>query len=496
MKLSRRKALEAAAAIAACSSLSSCESIYSEVSKNLGTRIPEKVAVPAGEAIDPFFHFLSRASYGPWVGDVQKLREKGIEKWLEEQLEPEKINDIACEVRARRFETIHLNEGACFDFKRESLRQDILRHTLLRAIYSQRQLLEVMSGFWTDHLNISLDKGDCIYYKASDDRRVVRQNALRHFKPMILSSAKSPAMLEYLDGKENKIKPSGVPNENYARELLELHTLGVHGGYCQKDVYELARCLTGWTLPGESERGKVQFVADLHDNGEKHLLGKTVPAGGGEKDLATAVDIIFSHPNCARYVAGKITNHFVSQPSDNLLKAAVSSFEKHPDGDIQATLKTVLLSPEFMADRGTKIKRPFNFIVSLLRSLGADTHAHNDLLEYLQRMGQMPFQYPTPDGYPEDPDFWMGTLLWRWKFALACCSAEIESVSLDFESFFSSLGFSENDKAIASKAFAHFIGRDPDATELSALNSYSADRRVQRKDLISLVLCSPAFQRY
>lgn len=498
MKLSRRKALEAAAAMVASSSLTSCESIYSEVSRNLGAKIPERVVVPVGESIDPYFHFLSRAAYGPWIGDTQKLRELGFEKWLDEQLEPQKIKDFACAVRARRFETVHLSEGACFDFKRESLRRDIMRHTLLRAIYSQRQVQEVMVGFWTDHLNISLDKGNCIYYKAADDRKVIRQNALKHFKPMILSSAKSPAMLEYLDGKENKIKPGSVPNvpnENYARELLELHTLGVHGGYSQKDVYELARCLTGWTLPGESQRGKVKFDSGLHDSGEKHLLGKTIKAGGGEKDLAAAVDIIFAHPSCSKYVAGKIAAHFMSQPSAELLDAAAASFRKHPDGDIASTLKTILLSPEFMADRATKIKRPFNFLVSLLRSLGADTHAHDDLLEYLQRMGQMPFQYPTPDGYPEDPNFWMGTLLWRWKFALACCAGEIESVSLNFDSIFEALAYDDS-LAGVSKCFAHFVGRSPSQSEISALSGFKSEKKVKRTDLVSLVLSSPAFQRY
>src|SRR5205814_3216687 len=142
--------------------------------------------------------------------------------WIDEQLAPDEIDDTACDLRARRFETIHLDPGACYEFKKPVLREEVLRHTLLRAIYSRRQLYEVMVGFWTDHLNISIDKGDCIYLKATDDREVVRAHALGRFRDLIRASATSPAMLVYLDGKENKkASAADVPNENYARELLE-----------------------------------------------------------------------------------------------------------------------------------------------------------------------------------------------------------------------------------------------------------------------------------
>jgi uncharacterized protein (DUF1800 family) len=157
------------------------------------------------------------------------------------------------------------------------------RHTLLRAVYSRRQLFEVMVSFWTDHLNINIEKGDCIYLKPHDDREVIRRHALGRFRDLIRASATSPAMLVYLDGKENtRARDSDVPNENYARELLELHTLGVHGGYSQADVFEVARCLTGWRRTG-MRKGTVYHDRNMHDDGAKRVLGHAIPAGQGAR---------------------------------------------------------------------------------------------------------------------------------------------------------------------------------------------------------------------
>src|SRR5262249_11611084 len=198
--------------------------------------------------------------------------------------------------------------------KKPVLRREITRHTLLRAVYSRRQLFEVMVGFWTDHLNINLEKGDCIYLKPADDRLVIRTHALGRFRDLIRASATSPAMLVYLDGKENKkAGPNDIPNENYARELLELHTLGVHGGYTQKDVLEVARCLTGWRLRTKWRKGTVYFDPHWHDNGEKSVLGHGIPAGGGPADLEQVIDMVCRHPSTARYVATKLVRRFVSE---------------------------------------------------------------------------------------------------------------------------------------------------------------------------------------
>src|SRR5262245_44939220 len=251
-----------------------CERVISRVSEELGQTIPEHFGVANGAAIDPAFHLLSRASYGVWPGDLDRARSMSREAWIEEQLAPERIDDRLCDLRARRFETLHHDPGTCYEYKKPVLREEITRHTLLRAVYSRRQLFEVMVGFWTDHLNINLEKGDSIYLKPYDDRTVIRAQAFGKFRDLIRASATSPAMLVYLDGKENKkAAPADIPNENYARELLELHTMGVDGGYTQADVYEVARCLTGWRLRTKWRKGAVYFEPASHDDGEKTVLG-------------------------------------------------------------------------------------------------------------------------------------------------------------------------------------------------------------------------------
>src|SRR2546422_5567793 len=222
-----------------------------------------------------------------------------------------------------------------------------------------------MTGFWTDHLNINLEKGDCIYLKPSDDRLVIRAHALGNFKELIRASATSPAMLVYLDGKENrKAGPNDVPNENYARELLELHTLGVEGGYTQSDVYEVARCLTGWRLRTGWRKGTVYFDPSLHDDGEKHVLGQLIPAGGGAADLDRVVEIVCKHPSTARHIATKLVRRFVSEAVPAPLVTRGAAVFTATNGDIKSLLRTILNSDEFKAAQGVKFKRPFQFIVS------------------------------------------------------------------------------------------------------------------------------------
>jgi uncharacterized protein (DUF1800 family) len=427
------------------------------------------------------------------------------EAWIEEQLAPEKIDDTLCELRARRFETLHHDPGTCYEYKKTVLREEITRHTMLRAVYSQRQLFEVVTGFWTDHLNINLEKGDCIYLKPADDRLVIRANALGKFQDLIRASATSPAMLVYLDGKENKkANPGDIPNENYARELLELHTLGVHGGYTQADVYETARCLTGWRLRTKWRKGTVYFDPVLHDDGEKTVLGARIPAGGGEKDVDRVVQIVCHHPSTAHFIATKLAQKFVGEnPPPKLVNRIAKAFTA-TGGDIKAMLREILHSDEFKAARGAKFKRPFHFIASALRSLGADTHAHKPLVEYLLRMGQSPFQHPTPDGYPDEAAPWLGTLLWRWNFALALAAGEVPSVKVEplklLEAISNSGGNDKSEALRPARLLPHFIGRAGSKAELESLNEFAASVGLAsnecKAEMLGLILASPAFQRY
>ncbi|HWP41697.1 MAG TPA: DUF1800 domain-containing protein [Blastocatellia bacterium] len=499
MKLTRRALLKTAALASGVAPLAGCERIISSVTQRLGQTIPDRISVPGSSEIDPAFHLLSRAAYGPWPGDIDRVRAMGTDRWIEEQLHPESIDDTLCDLRARRFETLHHEPGTCYEYKKSVLREEIARHTLLRAVYSRRQLFEVMAGFWTDHLNINIDKGDCIYLKPADDRTVIRAHALGRFRDLIRASATSPAMLVYLDGKENrKATAEDIPNENYARELLELHTLGVDGGYTQKDVYEASRCLTGWRLRTRWRKGTVYFDAGLHDPGEKVVLGHTIPAGLGEADLDRLIDIVCAHPSTARHISRKLVRRFVSEsPPPSLVERVASVFQK-TDGDIKAMLRVILTSGEFKSARATKIKRPFHFIASSLRALGADTHAHGPLIEYLTRMGQGPFQHPTPDGYPDEAAPWLGTLLWRWNFAFAVSSNRAPSVAVSLETLACAISGGEDPGP--ARWFSHFTGRAASRAELEALDAYlaakSSGASERNANVVGLILASPAFQRY
>lgn len=470
----------------------SCDRVVTGWNREVfGEGVPERLVLADGVAVDAAFHLLSRAGFGPWPGDVERVKKMGCEAWLEEQLEPEGIDDTACDWRAERFESLYFSAGEAYEFRKPVLRDELTRHALLRAIYSRRQLFEVMVEFWTDHLNIDLEKGDCVYLKPSDDREVIRKHALGNFYELIRASATSPAMLVYLDGKSNKVRRGSEdkPNENYARELLELHTLGVHGGYTQADVLEAARCLSGWTFDRNRfwamNAGEAFFRPEWHDEGEKRVLGVVIPKGGGRKDLDRLVEIVCGHASTARFVAMKLCKRFVSvEPPDGLVEAVAGAFTR-TRGDVKAMLRVVFGSEAFAASRGQLLKRPLKFMVSAMRALAADTQAEKAVLEPLQRMAQGLFQYPTPDGYPDEELPWMGTLMWRWNFGLALAAGKQGGVRVDLGTLRRAMG----GEAGARGWFRYLVGRVPTEAELAAVTGESDAQTV------GLVLASPAFQR-
>lgn len=502
MIVTRRDFLAMSGLIGCSLPLAGCSNLNGLIADRMGGGIPERLSVKSGTQIDPVFHLLSRAGFGPRPGDIERVAGQGMGSWIEEQLEPEKIDDRLCDLRARRFESIELDPGMCYEFKREVLRKDLSRYRLLRSVYSKRQLLESMVEFFSDHFNIYVEKGDCIYLKATDDRAVIRKNALGRFRDLVLASALSPAMLVYLDGKENKKEgAAGIPNENYARELLELHTLGVNGGYMQKDVFEAARCLTGWRLHSGKGRGTAYFDSKLHDDGEKIVLGTKIPAGGGAKDVELLVDITCRHPSTASHIAAKLVSHLVSEEPPSALTKRVAERFVETSGQIKPMLREILYSKEFQTSAGLKMKRPFHYVVSCLRATGADTMAGDPVLEYLTRMGHGPFQYPTPDGYPLEANPWLGTLLWRWNFAFALCSNSLGTAKISLNRLWSAVGLSDGDgkdKAV-EVLFAYFVGRRPQESEMAAIREFASNRDLKnemaRAELIGLILSSPAFQK-
>jgi hypothetical protein len=479
--------------------LAGCEKMRAKIGDWLGDGgVPDSFQVAA--AADERVHLLNRAAFGPWPGDLERVSKLGVDGWIEEQLHPENIDDLACTLRTRGFESLHMDAGDMYEFKKAVVEKDLTRFTVLKAVYSKRQLYEVLVEFWSDHFNIHIGKADCAYLKAPDDRDTIRKHALGKFRDLVKASALSPAMLVYLDGRENrKSRPEDRPNENYARELLELHTLGVHGGYTQKDVMEVARCLTGWTCRREGQwmKAKVEFHADRHDDGEKNVLGHAIPAGLKEQDLERVLDIVCAHPSTAKYVAEKLCRRLISDvPPPTAVEKVARSFSDS-GGDIRMFVKTALTCDEFRQARGAKLKRPFRFVVSSLRALGAETNASPALLKYLSAMGQAPFQHPTPDGYPDEQMPWLGTMLWRWNFALALATNSIGGTTVDLKKLAKGMGADESNGV--EFFIRHLLGRDGLEAEKEAVRGYLGASPLpdaqRRAEAVGLILASPGFQR-
>ena len=487
MSTTRRRFLQAAStggAVAGFAGFSALSRVLTPLLTGPGDGLTAFQPPQTGET-DEATHVLNRLSFGPRPGDRAEILKLGTKAWIDRQLQPESIDDAWAEARTRHFEALDVWPlGELLEYNARELLDQLTRSKILRAVHSRRQLQEVMVDFWSDHFNIDPSKGDSKWLKPADDKTVIRAHALGNFRELVKASALSPSMLWYLDGRVNRrATAQEKPNENYGRELLELHTLGVNGGYSQQDVMEVARCLTGWTVRARADSrfavGKVSFQRDLHDDGPKTLLGVSIPGGLGEGDMDRVLDILCQHPSTARYLAGKLCRRFIAdEPPASAINTVAQAFTSGA-GDLRLTLRALFDSPEFLASRGGKVKRPFHFVISTLRATAARTDGGPVLQDYLLRMGHAPFQYPTPDGYPEEAQPWMATLLWRWKFALEFAARSLKGTDFDPARLEKSAG------GTASLA-AHLLGRRPSATESAALAASGQP--------VALLLASPAFQ--
>jgi uncharacterized protein (DUF1800 family) len=268
---------------------------------------------------------------------------------------------------------------------------------------------------------------------------------------------------------------------------MELHTLGVHGGYTQRDVMEVARCLSGWTVRPKSgfRKGVIEFRAEDHDDGAKAVLGTAIPAGGGPADLDRVLDAVCAHPATARHLAAKLCRRFIADDPPEAAVTAVAAAFSASDGDIRATLRTLFARAEFLgADyRGAKLKRPFHYLASVVRATDARCDAGEATTAYLMRMGHAPYQFPTPDGYPDVAVAWRDTLLWRWNLAASATANRIPGLTIDVPALTRRAG---GDDAL----MAHALGREPDDGERSAWRAAGGGARG-----LAVILASPAFQR-
>jgi len=469
--------------VTGASALVGCESATDALARLVEGGAEGDFRPPTGDRIDLPTHVLSRLTWGPRPGDYRRIESIGVDGFIDEQLDPDAIDDRGCDRRTASIESVHEPTAELYEYDSQQLLTDLTRHKLIRGVYSRRQLFEVMADFWSDHLNIASGKDDCRWLKVADERDVVRAHALGRFRDLIGASVESPAMLIYLDGHDNKVEHAGDhPNENYARELLELHTLGVDGGYTQHDVMAVARCLSGSTYenrPFKFRAATVGFEPGRHDDGPKTVLGHEIPAGGGRDDLERVLDIVCGHPSTARHVATKLCRRFIDDDPPGDAVATVAAAFTNSEGNIATMLQALFATDAFRTSRGTMFKRPLRYVLSALRGVDARTNCGPPVLRYLERMGHAPFQYPSPDGYPQEAAPWLGTLLWRWNFAMALETGRLKGTNLDAAALNERLGAPYG-------AAAHLLGRLPDPTEIEALDGANTP--------LALVLASPAFQ--
>ena len=533
-------------------------------------------------------HVLNRLGFGARPGDVERVKAMGVEKYIEQQLNPEKITDTVAENKVRELSVLNMqtaelyekypqpgqllrqlqargmlpaemsddkaknnqnppagnpldnekNRQAIQEYYRENGLQrpqriidELQASRILRAVYSERQLQEVMVDFWTNHFNIFANKGADRWLLPAWDRDTIRPNALGKFSTLLQATAQSPAMLFYLDNfqsvspnanqrrgglmqqlrQQQQQQPQrqrrGI-NENYARELMELHTLGVDGGYTQKDVQEVARCFTGWTIfqprggaaaanammgeAGRRNAGTFFFQARVHDDGEKIVLGHKIPAGGGIKDGLTVLDILAHHPSTAKFIATKLVRHFVSDtPPPALVDRVAATFTKS-DGDIRETLKAIFFSKEFNSTEAyrVKIKRPFELVISAIRTLGADTNGGPGTHQWIARMGEPLYGFQTPNGYSDAAQSWVNTggLLERMNFGLALANNRVQGTKV-------SLAKTSGEQAkVMDEYLKTILGG-----EISAATRETLLKQLEPSDpatkVVGLILGTPEFQR-
>ena len=477
-KITRRDFLKLGGTLAASSLLAACaaEQTPTATQSPLEPQIPQIITPPpevVNLSVPLAVAVLNRMGFGPRPGDVDAFNalgstdEERLRAYVEQQLNPDSIDDSEFETRytAAGFETLHKTHEQLYadhivnnpyDSNDDAYWQwyskpayELVDATFLRAVYSRKQLVEVLADFWHNHFNIFFWQDDGVPLLVSYNRDVLRGHMLGNFRQMLEAVAQHPSMLYYLN--QNNSSDAG-PNENYARELFELHTLGAENylgvrdpntvekdanglavGYVDNDVYEAARCLTGWRIDddlgdwedGIEKTGSFIYYKPWHDRFNKLVLGHYIPADQEDlKDGRDVLDLLASHPGTARHIALKLARRLISDsPSEAVVQAAADTFLANKDApdQLKRVVETILLSAEFSQTFGAKIKRPLEAVISTLRVLNTDfTQLPGGVPWMLSMMGQPLFERHPPDGYPDVKEVWANSmsLLYRWNFAV------------------------------------------------------------------------------
>jgi uncharacterized protein (DUF1800 family) len=532
-------------------------------------------AVPKSPDDKTIAHVLNRLGFGPTPGDIERVRKIGLDKYIDQQLRPETLPDEGMTSRLASFDTLNRSSRELADDyflpaqmeRRQAQQQaasqpadsatdkrdmrtpaqielmqgerrvftDLAQQKILRAVYSERQLNEVLVDFWFNHFNVFAGKGQTRNYLTEYERDAIRPHVLGKFRDLLGATAQSPAMLFYLDNWQSSA-PEGAPtsatndrrgertnarkpfrrpgqigrppkgrtiadlppaaqnrrprglNENYARELMELHTLGVDGGYTQKDVQEVARAFTGWTIANPRQGGGFAFEPRMHDDGEKVVLGHKIKSGGGRRDGEEVLDILAAHPSTARFIATKLARRFVcDQPPQALVDRAAARF-RETKGDIREVVRTIVTSPEFFAADAyrAKVKTPFEFVASAVRATSADSTNAMPLVQAMRELGMPPYQCQPPTGYADRADAWVntGALLSRMNFAVALTDGRMRGLRAPTSLVNAPIETARD--TIADQVLAG---------DLSSSTRTTVDKASGPSQAVALLLGSPEFQR-
>jgi uncharacterized protein (DUF1800 family) len=497
-------------------------------------------------------HALNRLAYGPRPGDVEHIRQTGLDKWVEQQLHPDSIDDSALNQRLVNYATLRMSSAKLLEEypqpkqaakqegvtkqeivaeRREKVRDaeaqlqqtgnenidkaqqqlakvqgpgritaELAMAKVDRAVYSQRQLEAVLEDFWFNHFNIFANKGDDRWLATAYVRDTIRPHTMGKFQDLLIATAKSPAMLFYLDNwqsvdpaafkaHEQQVAtrrggfqggfsggaapqpgtfpgPSGNPrqngakpqqkqerglNENYGREVMELHTLGVDAGYTQQDVIAMAECLTGWTIREPRKDPAFEFKPEFHATGKKIVMGRTF-YDGGINDGEEALKMLANHPSTGLFISRKLARHFVSDNPPMALVNRMADTYAATNGEIRSVLKTMIYSPEFWSKDAyrAKVKTPFELVASTARALNADVTISFPLAQWVGRMGEPLFQCQPPTGYSDKAETWVntGALLNRLNFALAFASDKMPGAKVGLAEMFGPEALSDPDMAL------------------------------------------------
>lgn len=466
------------------------------------TIVPTQDGAPycPGEVQETLIRLVSRITYGPTYEELYLAQTLGYRNYLERHLLPESIDDSELDARLSEFVTLQDSPRDAVLRTRNSdftPAAELPRATILRAATSKRQLFERIVEFWTDHFNIHLYKDGCETFKPIDDRDVIRRYALDTFPKLLLASARSPAMLTYLD---NAFSYVGAPNQNYARELLELHTLGV-GHYAQRDIEEIARCFTGWTINDDDSSpllGQFVFVPELHDNRKKTVLGHVIPRGGGITDGERVIQILCFDPEfapiTAEFVGRKLLRFLWGyEPPQQLIENVKSAF-LNSGGNIKEMIRAAL-DPAYIHCAQPKLKRPYHFAISALRAIPTYIVSFDYLAYQLDVLGQHPFFWAPPNGYPDSLGYWSGYLLPRWRFGIWLFEEQGETIYYNIDGILNAQTLAEKIEALSLYLF---FGNMSDQLR-GRLTSYLAENQSSRRrvlETVGLALAAPEYQWY